>query len=257
MTGPLIFTPEYYARMRHLESQGWWNAGMRDVAERLLRFAGLAGSGRMLDVGCGSGQTMAWFRELYPSWQTYGLDVAEEGLAGAKRFGESNVIMASALQIPLPDSSVSLVVTLDMLQHLPLPRGDMAALAEIWRVLSAGGHLFIRTNAQSFPRTADDLKHDFRKYGPSELEAKLSKVGFDVLRLSRLNALLGLAEIPRESRAKRQSQDSYHGLLATTGQRKDALRLLKRGWLRIEGWMATSGAKLPFGRTLIALCRKP
>ena len=56
MTGPMIFTPEYYARMRALESNGWWNAAMRDVAARLLRLPGIAATGTMLDVGCGYGR---------------------------------------------------------------------------------------------------------------------------------------------------------------------------------------------------------
>src|SRR4030095_5096768 len=30
VTTPRIFTPEYYARMRELETSGWWNAAMRD-----------------------------------------------------------------------------------------------------------------------------------------------------------------------------------------------------------------------------------
>ena len=58
---PRIFTPEYYARMRDLESVSWWNAGMRDIAARLLDKAQLPENGSVLDAGCGSGQTMAWF----------------------------------------------------------------------------------------------------------------------------------------------------------------------------------------------------
>ena len=80
---PKIFTPEYYARMRDLESASWWNAGMRDVAASVLEVAELPARGVMLDVGCGSGQTMTWFRRLRPDWRTVGLDVASEGLGAA------------------------------------------------------------------------------------------------------------------------------------------------------------------------------
>jgi len=257
MTGPMIFTPEYYERMRKLESSGWWNAGMRDVAARMLRAADLPPAGRMLDIGCGSGQTMTWFRELNPGWETIGFDVAMEGLRAARHFGEEGTFAGSALEIPLPSGSVDAIVTLDVLQHLPLPSGDMTALKEMLRVLSPGGHLFIRTNAQSFPVTADDPTYNFHKYRSTELSQKLRGIGFDVVRLSRINSLLGLAEIPRELRATRNSGDGYHGLLAETTVRPDRIAPLKRGWLGIEARTVALGLRLPFGRTLIALCRKP
>src|SRR5439155_18885507 len=68
----LIFTPEYYERMRALEAGGWWNAGMRDAAARLLGLGPTPESGVALDVGCGSGQTMRWLREMRPRWRIQG-----------------------------------------------------------------------------------------------------------------------------------------------------------------------------------------
>ena len=50
---PRIFTPEYYRRMRDLESSSWWNAGMRDVATSLLGLTTLPSAGTLLDIGCG------------------------------------------------------------------------------------------------------------------------------------------------------------------------------------------------------------
>ena len=56
--------------------------------------------------------------------------------------------------LPFADRSIDLVITLDVMQHLPLGSGDKQALAELRRVLKAGGHLPVRTNAQSFPWTS-------------------------------------------------------------------------------------------------------
>ena len=255
MTGPMIFTPEYYARMRALESGGWWNAAMRDVAARLLRLSGIGATGAMLDVGCGSGQTMAWFRSLYPGWETAGVDVSPEAVAAARQTGAA-VSSASALGLPFADRSVDLVITLDVFQHLPLRGGDLVALAEIHRVLRPGGLLLLRTNAQATPRVEDDVVASFHKYEPAELAAKLRATGFDVLRLSRINGLLGLAEIPRELRAKRSRSDSgYRGILADTKGEPGWSRGLKEGWLRLEGRAVAAGTRLPMGRTIVALCR--
>jgi SAM-dependent methyltransferase len=249
----MIFTPEYYARMRDNEAGGWWNTGMRAAAELLLADAALGERGIVLDVGCGSGQSVRWFLELRPGWRAAGLDLAPEGLSAARALGAA-VSRASALALPHRGASVDLVLTLDVVQHLPLGGGDRTALGEMRRVLRPGGWLLLRTNAQAFPRTPDDPAFDFHKYEPAELRAKLAAAGFDVVRLSRINALLGLAEIPRELRARRRHGAGYHGILSTPGRRRALDRLLE-GWLRLEGRAVRRGWRLPLGRAILALCR--
>lgn len=251
---PLIFTPEYYERMRRLEGVSWWNAGMRDIAAVLLEQADLPPAGRMLDVGCGSGQTMIWFQTLRRGWKAVGLDVAPEGLAVARDAG-AQVCQASALSLPLAAHSVDLVITLDVLQHLPLDDGDLQALREIRRVLKPGGYLFVRTNAQAFPNTRDDRAFHFRKYTTPALRDRLGKAGFTVHRLSRVNSILGLAEIPRELRARRAGP-GYHGLLAEPRpESEDWMYHRKQQCLQWEGELVRRGVRLPFGRSIVALCR--
>lgn len=252
MSAPKIFAPEYYERMRALERASWWNAGMRDLAERMLRDIGLPPRGTLLDVGCGSGQTMSWFRRRWPGWHTLGLDVAREGLQTAWVGAQERVLAGSALDLPLPDDSVDAVITLDMLQHLPLDGGDTQALMEIHRVLRPGGVVFVRTNAQALPRTPDDAIHNFHKYTTPELRGKLEGAGFLVRRIGRVNALLGLAEIPRELRAQRTSDGGYAGLLASVPTNGTAWRA-KQAWLRVENALVAAGLSLPLGRTLVAL----
>jgi len=252
MNAPKIFAPEYYERMRVLEEGSWWNAALRDVAGRLLASARLPQRGLLLDVGCGSGQTMAWFRSRWPGWATVGLDVARDGLRAARANGQELVLAGSALEIPLPNSSVDAVVTLDVLQHLPLEGGDERALSEMHRVLRPGGVLFVRTNAQAIPRTPDDPAYSFHKYTAAELRYRLEGAQFTVHRLGRLNALLGLAEIPRELRARRPKAGSYTGLLSEVPRRGLAWRA-KRAWLGAEGAVVAAGFSLPLGRTLLAV----
>jgi len=252
---PKIFTPEYYARMRQLEADSWWNSAMRDIAAGLLRDAWIPGRGLLLDAGCGSGQTMTWFAQEWRAWRSIGFDVAPEGLLAARRDGHT-VVRASATDLPYPESCADLIITLDVLQHLPLHGGDDTALREMYRVLKPDGLLLIRTNAQSFPASADDAKFDFRKYTPSLLRARLTAAGFDILRLGRVNAVLGLAEIPREMRAGRQQESDYHGILATPRSATGFAGRIKRAWLGLEGRAMRLGWQLPLGRTIFALCRR-
>ncbi len=256
-TGPRIFSPEYYARMRELETDGWWNAGMRDAALAMLRGASLPSAGTLLDVGCGSGQTMSWFREHFPRWRTVGIDVANEGLIAARALGEQEVSAASALDLPFTDASLDAIISLDVLQHLPLAGGDRRALGEMRRVLRPGGLLLIRTNAQSLPHAQDDPVFEFHKYHTDELREKLETAGLQPLRVGRVNALLGLAEIPRELRAQRAASGHYVGLLSTAPPKRTLSWHAKKSWLAMESALMRAGFSWPFGRTLFALARRP
>lgn len=207
----------------------------------------------MLDIGCGSGQTMAWFRGLHAGWKTAGIDISLDGLRAASASGE-HVLEASALDLPIPSHSMDVVISFDVLQHLPLGGGDQRALQEMYRVLRPGGWLLVRTNAQAIPYSADDPTYNFHKYQTAELRAKLVGAGFDVVRLGRVNALLGLAEIPRELKARVHSESSYVGLLSDMPRRGLSWHL-KHSWLRMEGALVAAGFSLPLGRTHVLLAR--
>jgi SAM-dependent methyltransferase len=258
MTLPPIFSPEYYAYWRDFEARHWWTAGMRDVASMLFGLVGLPTKGVLLDVGCGSGQGMHWFAGVRPEWKTVGVDLGMDGLVAALHSGLPTVALGTATCLPIASGSVDAVITLDVLQHLPLDGGDRAALREMHRVLKPGGYVFIRTNVQSFPRAPDDPEAVWRKYDPEDLNAKLKAAGFSVVRLSRINALLGLAEIPGDLKRRREKQrHTSYDLVAKPMQKKlGLLTPLKRAWLRLEGRAVRSGVKLPVGRSLVSLARR-
>lgn len=254
-SAPRIFSAEYYERMRRLEAGSWWNAGMRDIAGRLLARAKLPTAGTLIDVGCGSGQTMSWFIQHHPAWRPVGLDISRDGVDAAVSMSLA-ALVGSALYLPFAGAAADLVMSLDVFQHLPLDGGDAAALREMNRILKPGGALFLRTNAQSFPRVADDPVNAFRKYTPALLAKRLQEAGFAILRMSRANALLGLGEIPRELRATQREGSGYHGILAVPGEQPRIAFAAKRAVLRAESRLIDIGLALPIGRSLVAVCIK-
>lgn len=227
---------------------------MRSIALKLLKSSELSANGHVLDAGCGSGQTMEWLADILPGWQRTGVDLSHDALTAARSIGQT-VGAASVLDLPLESDTFDLAISLDVLQHLPLDGGDAKALREIRRVLKPRGVLLIRTNAQSFPRVPADEANLYKRYDPDPLAQILIECGFDILRLSRANSILGLAEIPRELRARGKSNGSYHGLLSAPRAPR-RLDSIKQRLLAAEGTLVARGTRLPFGRTLFALCRR-
>ena len=103
----------------------------------------LGGSGRALDIGCGSGKSASTLIGL--GYDVTGIDTSSEAVSICEeRFGDSaSFLCGSVLDIPVPESSFDYVVAVHVLEHVA--DDDMArAASEIRRVLKPGGWLFIR-----------------------------------------------------------------------------------------------------------------
>jgi ubiquinone/menaquinone biosynthesis C-methylase UbiE len=103
----------------------------------------------ILDVGCGTGATLAAIVRAHPEAHAWGIDLSEEMLARARErlrgAGEQvasrvDLQVADAEQLPMADDAVDLVVCVDSLHHYPDPA---TALREMRRVTRPGGGLVI------------------------------------------------------------------------------------------------------------------
>jgi SAM-dependent methyltransferase len=91
-----------------------------------------AGSGTLLDVGCGTGAYAVALGDL--GWQVTGVDVSEDMLRRARARGV-NAIQADATELPFPDSSFDAAVS--VWTHTDI--GELEAmLNETTRVLRPG-----------------------------------------------------------------------------------------------------------------------
>lgn len=122
---------------------GPWSLPVLGALGRLLagRFAGLpyyTEGGRLLDVGCGSGNFLSSVREL--GWDVRGVEVDSRAAARARDGLGLDVFCGTLADAALPEASFDVVTMRHVLEHLPDPSGT---LAEVYRVLRPAGQLMI------------------------------------------------------------------------------------------------------------------
>lgn len=272
---PEIYTAAYYDRIAELENRHWWHLGMQEIAFALLTSGGKRAYSRVLDAGCGPGAMMRWAEAKLSAREIHGVDVAPQGLAYCRtRNPEWRVLEASVLDLPYDDGAFDLVISNDVIQHLPTDGGDLQAIQEMARVLGPGGTLLLRTNSRLGMWQKTDAKDaDYQRYLRAEIVQKLESGGLTVGRVSYVNFVGSLHEsarrLLRRTDHPRHSHDHgdvpepnarsvYEGLqLRDTAARHPMLNKVLLGLLRGEArFLSRPNRSLPFGHAIVATAHK-
>ena len=165
--------PRYYLQNFHFQSGGWMTA---DSAQRYdtqveVLFHGTANATRrqalpplheafagrdqrrlrLLDVGCGTGRFLDFFKQTWPRLPALGIDMSEAYIAEAKRHLKRqcwlDLLVAKGEAIPLPDESHDAVTSIFMFHELP-PKVRRIVFGEFARVLKPGGRLVVLDSLQ-------------------------------------------------------------------------------------------------------------
>jgi SAM-dependent methyltransferase len=111
------------------------------LAGPLIDFAAFPGSGRLLDVGCGTGSLARAMATRWPARGVTGVDVAKPYVAYAQaqpRLDNLAFEIADAARLPFADNTFDGAVAQLVLNFVPDP---VAALTEMKRVTAPGGRL--------------------------------------------------------------------------------------------------------------------
>src|SRR6266403_1402731 len=160
----------------------FWNTASDDVVMAVLTPALRAMTTarrplRVLDVGCGPGNTL---RRLQPWGQTFGAEYSEVGLSVARRRGLTRLVAADSLRLPFSAEAMDCVLALDVIEHV---KDDIAALREAHRLLRPGGVLVLTVPAfMSLWRSHDELYGHYRRYSKAALLAAVRAAGFETER---------------------------------------------------------------------------
>lgn len=94
---------------------------------------GLASTSRLLDVGCAKGFMLYDFSRLIPGLVVHGVDISEYAIEHAIEEVKPDVRVADARDLPFPDSSFDVVISINTVHNLSRDE-CIIALREIERV---------------------------------------------------------------------------------------------------------------------------
>ena len=144
----------------------------------------------LLDIGCGTGHNLAFFKEL--GLKVTGIDVSKPMLDVASRKLGIGVELhrGYAEELPFNNDSFDVIISLDSLYHKWI-KDDVKTLEELCRILSRDGRLILNLPAYNFLKSRHDKAvHTKQRYTLGDLKQKLKKAGFEVERITYRNTIL-------------------------------------------------------------------
>lgn len=136
-----------------------WGGFAEPVWRLIAEVSGVGWGSCLLDVGCGSGDLLAYLDSLGMS--TAGLDPAPNMVELARsRVPDSDVRQGSADQLPWTDDTFDLVTSVNALQFADDTRD---ALAEMTRVAKPGGLVAVSNWAEADRNELDTIEHAIQR----------------------------------------------------------------------------------------------
>lgn len=143
-------------------------------------------NGKILDIGCGSGETLFLLKKL--GWNVYGLDIDKEAIKNAQKNKLLSVQFGTYKNLKIyPDNFFDAIRLYHVIEHINDP---VLCLQLIFKKIKVNGELLIGTpNTQSFMANIfksywynlDTPRHLFL-FSPQNLRVILEKNGFKVIK---------------------------------------------------------------------------
>lgn len=110
---------EYWDGDRKYGYGGFYYDGRwRVVAEDMAKHYGLKAGDNILDVGCGKGFLLYEFTQVVPGIKVSGIDISKYGIEHAKEEVKPYLRVGLAQELPYPDKSFDLVISITTIHNL-------------------------------------------------------------------------------------------------------------------------------------------
>jgi len=239
-----------YERQTHqAEDRHWWYRGRRTVLDGVIDGLSLPAGARILDAGCGSGRNMV---DLARRGSVTGVELSEPSVALARERGVGEVIAGSVLELPFPDGSFELIVSLDVIEHL---EDDLGALREFRRATAPGGALLITVPAYQWLWSGhDEINYHHRRYTRRSLQRVAESAGWRQQRTTYFNSLLLPVAILLRGLDRVVAAKPTESSLDLWVPPQPLNWLLERP-LALEAALIARGGRIPAGLSLLAVFR--
>lgn len=144
-------------KFNEIETIHWWWEGRRELVKLLLKKKRPL---KILDIGCGTGETLNFLKTLYPKAKLYGIDTSVTAINFSKKRGHKNIFKASAAKLPFKNEFFDVVLFLDVLEHI---KDDRSVVTEATRVLKNKGAIIITSPGLSFIWSAHDTQQGHKR----------------------------------------------------------------------------------------------
>lgn len=245
------FDSRFFPELSKLEAKNFWFVSRNHLITWMIKKY-FANSHSLLEIGCGTGYVLDAISRSFPKIKLYGADIYLAALNfAAKRIPRQNLFQMDATAIPF-QKQFDLVCAFDVLEHIDQ---DEMALANIFEAIRPGGGLLLTVPQHPSLWSEQDVHacHK-RRYTLKDLEAKLNKAGFHILKTtSFVSLLLPLMLLSRKINKKSAKEfDPYRELRLNSG-----INFFLKTILSLERAFIKIGFSLPIGGSLlVAACRK-
>ncbi len=251
------FNPDDFARLRAVEDTHFWFVSRNDVLAAALSTLPRNGSGpqSILEIGCGTGNTLRVLRHAFPHASIVGVDPFYAGLQLARTRCDAHLIQAQIERLPFR-KPFALISLFDVLEHVD---DDVGALTAIRRLLEPGGVVLMTVPADpSLWSRLDEESGHFRRYSERQLRSVVEAAGLRVEYASHFMAMT----YPIVWLSRRL--DRWMSPARSVDRRPAIERELRvpfaintafRQLLRVESSAIRHRRGLPFGASLLAMIR--
>ena len=202
------------------------------------------------EVGCGTGFVLAALRRALPLAHLSGSEVLIEGIGhAASRVPSAAFFQIDTRHMPFREE-FDLIGAFDVLEHID---DDVAVLSELRAALQSRGGLVLTVPQHGLLWSRqDELAHHVRRYSAREIEYKVRRAGFEILRSTSFVTLLlpalvlvrGLGGL-----VERQTKTA-------SPKRSTPTERVMSGVLHVERRMIQAGVPMPVGGSRLIVARR-
>lgn len=169
-----------FRQLERLEDGHWWFVGKRLILKALL--ASDPGTGRLLDLGCGTGGVL---REIAAERPCLGIDGSALALRICRAKGFSRLARGDLCALPFRAGSFETLIALDVIEHLD---DDVGFLKSAAQLCAPGGRVLVAVPAFAWlwSRHDEALQHR-RRYTARQLERAVRAAGLEPERVTYTN----------------------------------------------------------------------